>query len=229
MNSDYDAVAEQIERVSASLDAVEKSLSSYKDHMTKTDYKTTVTDPHHEHNTVLFASQLSACAGALAMNIKFMPDAPQSLATIADCVLKCLGLAASITVAEETDPIADGIGVLREDIPDAAPVAPDVLQWPPPRPELPAVYQENYYIPRGAIFAIRAHTLAISDGYHTPPLPEPDVPFKPMDKLTFLGQVEWNQSRDCWLMRMESLSKQYQVWVFSKDVQPGDEIPRDPT
>lgn len=96
----------------------------------------------------------------------------------------------------------------------AAPPEP-VLAWPPKEPGLDPVYMTHRYV-------VREDTVAIKGGAD-PELP-PGGTFKAGEELVFLGAVIWDQASGCYLMRMRSLRGQYEVWVLSKDVRPGDEI-----
>jgi hypothetical protein len=107
--------------------------------------------------------------------------------------------------------------------PPDAPEGPEpVLRWPPlppPKYNLPSVYAENLYVVReGGGTAAR----------------EPDnglVVLSGGESLQFLGQARFLTDEQCWLMQMQrSLAAGPQedniVWVRSKDVKPGDEIPK---
>jgi len=99
------------------------------------------------------------------------------------------------------------------------------LKWPPPAPTLPGVYTENYYHPRESHLVWPAH-----DGPGARFIDNPSVPIGTGDRLVFKGSALWWYLEDCWLMRMTVLPNNtmldvQHVWVLSKHIKPGDEIP----
>jgi len=116
------------------------------------------------------------------------------------------------TIDTLCDHVTAGWGLGGAPLPHAGTAAPPTLQWPPAGPQLPDVYRENYYEPRGDTVTVRRtrespdERIAATEG-----------PF------VFLGFVDWSTERQGYLMLMQARDGA-EYWVHSKDVRPGKEI-----
>ncbi len=162
----------------------------------------------------------------LAINtIEVFKDAPharaQAIVAASRKVLAHWGLEIKVPAAPAgTDDPQGPLGA-GEDAP-SAPVAskPAVLIWPPREPMLPAVYTENFYVPRESF-------LAWVDGVVSVSLADATFAVLSTDRLIFTGAGHWSVEHNCWVLRMiVKRDGLHTIWALSKRVVPGDEIPK---
>jgi len=142
----------------------------------------------------------------------------QSLVQAAREVLKYWGLTVTEVPQASSKPSAPLVD-------DAPPVPTPELRWPPLEPTLPAVYTENFYLVRDlpASDPMMTAKLETAD-----PNPLTTAALSPGQQLSFLGTARWRSEQQCWLMRMAMVGAGVDVklWVFSKALKPGDEVPK---
>ena len=214
MNTDFDQIADSLKHWDTEAKDTLGAIASYQ--------KLKELMPEPKTNADLIVAGVHSCLLALDTIEeleKFDHPRPQAMIAAAHGVLKHWGLEIKATAKPEAS-------VAEAPVSASPPAAPELI-WPPPEPTLPAIYTENYYLVRDLAFTdpMMVAKLEAAD----PLQPLTDTTLASGTQLSFLGTARWSSEHGCWLMRMHlsiTPAMGNNLWVFSKALKPGDEIPK---